>query len=718
MQSYRWQTTFGVSALAIACLVTALCSYGVAMDYPGSVPGKAESTASDGLLGLGNNVLCMSWRVTEGSLRPVALVNKIAQRTIALEKSECFELRFAKTPLPGVRVVRASEMRVQGAAQVEPLATDSKSLRRADQEAGKAIVVRLVSADGQLKATWRAELRNGSNYIRQRISCESTARDLEMAEAVVWDLALPGAEVCGVVDGSPVVAGTLFFAAEHPMSKSKLVDEGQNGQSGHFACSYQVNALLSPGQPREFRSIVGVTPAGQLRRGFVYYLERERAQPYRQYLHPNNGYEIGSVYWRNKYFGKPGEAEAFRRTEQQTWLTAIDTFGRELVSKRKVVLDGFAHDYMWDDETLPWQFHEGYPEGFGPVQKATAKYGAQVGVWLSPFGGYPCKPARVKAGREQQGFETTRNGLTLACPHYFARFYAACQGLVDQYGVNYFKFDGFGAGNNQPGAREYVADVEALLDVIVRLRRSKPDVFINPSTGSWPSPFWLLYADSIWRQGHDTSIDGKGSVRQKWVTYRDGQILSGALARGPLFPVSSLMIHGVFINHSPLAYKGNYYDPKNLPPNYDEKEIVSEIRSYFATGVNLQELYIATDLMTPRTWDVLAESARWARAHTDVMADTHHFGGDPLKGEVYGWAAWSSRKAILTLRNPSDREADISLDVTKAFELPAGSPLKYRLKSPWADEANRPAIEVQAGQTRRLKLEPFQVLVFDAAPVE
>jgi hypothetical protein len=462
---------------------------------------------------------------------------------------------------------------------------------------------------------------------------------------------------------------------------------------------------------------VGVTPEGQLRRGFLYYLERERAQPYRPFLQYNNGYEIGCEYWVRKLFGKPGAAESFRRNEQQEWLTAIDTFGRELVARRKVVLDNFAHDFMWDDENLVWQFHEGYPDGFAPVERAAAKYGSHVGVWLSPFGGYPGKKIRVESGRKQ-GFQTTRNGLTLECPHYFARFYAACQGLVDRYGVNYFKFDGFAAGNNQPGALEYAGDVEALLDLMVRLRRSKPDVFINASTGSWPSPFWLLYADSIWRQGADTNNEGQGSARQKWITYRDGQVLSGTLARGPLFPLSSLMIHGVFINHSPFTYKGSYYDPKNPRPTYEDREITAEIRSYFATGVNLQELYIAHDLMTRHTWDVLAEAARGARANADVLVDTHHVGGDPQSGEVYGCASWSPRKAVLMLRNPSDRPAQFSLDVGQALELPTGAAVKYRLKSPWSDDAARPAIDVQCGQPRAIGLEAFQVLVFDATPFE
>ncbi len=256
----------------------------------------------------------------------------------------------------------------------------------------------------------------------------------------------PGAEVRGVVDGSPVVAGNWFFAAEHPLSKSSVVAKAGQADLPRFTCSYAVGEGLRPGSPRQFRSLVGVTPAGQLRRGFLYYLERERAQPYRPFLHYNNGSEIGCEYWSRKLFGKPGEAVAFRRRQQQIWLDAIDAFGRELVTRRQVVMDSFAHDFEWDDENLVWQFHEGYPDGFRPAQQTAAKYGGHVGVWLSPFGGYPGQGARLESGR-RQGFETDRLGLTLAGPRYFARFHAACQGMVDQYGVNYFKFDGFGAGN-------------------------------------------------------------------------------------------------------------------------------------------------------------------------------------------------------------------------------------------------------------------------------
>lgn len=699
--------------LAVILGMLGSAAVAVALDFPGPAPGKAVARLDDGLLRVENGVLSAQWRVTGDALRPAALVDKLSGKSLGLEKAECFRLTLANTPAAGNRTLRASEMKLLGWPEIQAVAADAKSLRLAERQPGQALSAKLASTDGQIEVAWTAVLRDGSNYVRQTVVCRAKKSELELVEVVVWDLAAPGAEVCGVVDGSPVVAGGWFFAAEHPMAKSRLAEESASAECPRFTCSYQVSGALRPGRPRQFRSVVGLAPEGQRRRAFLYYLERERAQPYRPFFHYNNGSEIGCVYWARKLHGKPGEAEAFRRDQQRVWLEAIDAFGRELVEKRGAVVDSFAHDFEWDDENLVWQFHEGYPDGFGPAQRTAAKYGSHVGVWLSPFGGYPCKKYRLESGRKQE-FETYKLGLTLAGPRYFARFMGACQGLVDLYGVNYFKFDGFGASNNQPGAMEYASDVDGLLEVLVRLRARKPDVFINPSTGSWPSPFWLLYADAIWRQGSDTNLQGVGSARQKWTTYRDGMILSGTLARGPLYPVNSLMIHGIFVNHLPLS--GNPYDPKNPRPTYDAREITDEIRSFFATGTNLQEMYISPDLMTERTWDVLAEAARWARTNAGVLVDTHHIGGDPLQGEAYGWASWTPGKAILSMRNPAAQPATLAIDVAQAFELPAGAATKYTLKSPWKEEAGRGAIRLTAGQQHKFQLQPFETLVFEAVP--
>jgi hypothetical protein len=98
------------------------------------------------------------------------------------------------------------------------------------------------------------------------------------------------------------------------------------------------------------------------------------------------------------------------------------------------------------------------------------------------------------------------------------------------------------------------------------------------------------------------------------------------------------------------------------------------------------------------------------------LVDTHWIGGDPRWLSVYGWASWSPQKGILTLRNPSDQAQDFALDIGAAFELPADAPQHYSARSPWADEASQPTIDLFAGKPHTFHLAPFQVVTLEALP--
>ncbi|MDO5567534.1 MAG: hypothetical protein Q4G59_12810, partial [Planctomycetia bacterium] len=90
------------------------------------------------------------------------------------------------------------------------------------------------------------------------------------------------------------------------------------------------------------------------------------------------------------------------------------------------------------------------------------------------------------------------------------------------------------------GPTTYRSDFEALWRLLAELRKESPNIFINTSTGSWPSPFWLMRTDAIWRGGSDTGLAGaKGSPRQQWMTYRDMEVHNRLLVKGPLYPISS-----------------------------------------------------------------------------------------------------------------------------------------------------------------------------------
>jgi hypothetical protein len=200
-----------------------------------------------------------------------------------------------------------------------------------------------------------------------------------------------------------------------------------------------------------------------------------------------------------------------------------------------------------------------------------------------------------------------------------------------------------------------------------------------------------------------------GSFRQRWITYRDSETYHNIVQKGPLYPISSLMLHGIIY--------GQAADELAKDPGDDFRD---EVRSYFGTGTQLQEMYITHSLLTKQNWDDLAEAAKWARANEDELVDTHWVGGDPLKLEVYGWAAWCPRKGSLVLRNPSDKEQSFTVDLADALELPAG--YRFEARSPWKAEVighrhRRAEVELmETGRPMTVTLAPFEVLTLDLMP--
>jgi len=525
-------------------------------------------------------------------------------------------------------------------------------------------------------------LRDGSEYVRQELTLQAKEKDVNITSVRLVDLQVSGAHVSGAVKGSPIIVGNLFFGFEHPLSESRATE-------ARAVAAISRELPLRAGQSVTYSYVVGVTVPGQLRRAFLRYIERERAHPYRTFLHYNSWYDLG-------YFNKYDEAGA---------VNVVNAFGTELTQKRGTKLDSFLFDDGWDDDRTLWSFHSGFPHGFTAVAEAAAKYHTAPGVWLSPWGGYGEPHRQRVALGKQQGFETNEQGFMLSGPKYYARFRDTCLEMIRKYGVNQFKIDGTGNADQAFPGSAFDSDFAAAIHLIGELRAEKANLFINLTTGTYPSPFWLRYADSIWRGGDDHSFAGVGTFRQRWITYRDADTYSGIVQSGPLYPLNSLMLHGMI-----YAKQAKHLD---TDPGGD---FADEVHDYFGTGTQLQEMYITPALLSVENWDTLAEAAKWSRENADVLVDSHWVGGDPAMLEVYGWASWSPRKGILTLRNPSDKPQQFSVDVQKIFELPAGAPQVYRAQSPWKRDAGQPLIDLQAGKAYIFHLQPFQVMNLDVLP--
>ncbi|SQA97817.1 Uncharacterised protein [Cedecea neteri] len=223
----------------------------------------------------------------------------------------------------------------------------------------------------------------------------------------------------------------------------------------------------------------------------------------------------------------------------------MDEYASELISKRGVKLDGFLLDDGWDDLTGKWLFGPAFKHGFGAIKEKADSLHTSVGLWLSPWGGYN-KPRDVRVSHaKENGFETVDGKFALSGPNYFRNFDRQIIGLIKNEHITSFKLDGMGNANSYIKGSPYASDFDASIELIKNMRAANKDLFINLTTGTNASPSWLFYADSIWRQGDDINVYGKGSPVQQWITYRDAETYRSIVRKGPLFPINSLMYHGI-----------------------------------------------------------------------------------------------------------------------------------------------------------------------------
>ena len=637
-----------------------------------ALPARAVLTPDD--ISLGNDAITAVWSIASGAFRPVRLSDGV-NRTALPVPAHAFTLTLADKS-----AIAARDMRITAPPRMEVLVANPRASRMAERISGRSVTLTLQDVSGRIEAVWRGILRDGSHYVRQELTLRALGDAIPLREITLLDFNAANAMDTGTVRGTPIVAANAFFGFEHPLAAT-----GVDGD--RVRCLMTRTLPLRPGTALTVSSVTGVARAGQMRRDFLAYVERERAHPYRTFLHYNSWYDLG-------YFNKYDEAEA---------LAAIAAFGMELHEKRGVTLDSFLFDDGWDDPKTLWRFHAGFPNGFANVGEATHRYGAAPGVWMSPWGGYGDPREQRLAYGKAQGFETNESGFALSGPVYYKRFRDTCVDMIRRYGVNQFKFDGTGNSSSTFPGSPFDSDFDAAIHLIDELRAEKPDLYVNLTTGTYPSPFWLRYADSIWRGGEDHQFAGIGSSRQRWITYRDADTYEHVVRASALYPLNSLMLHG-------MIYARSAHNLMTDPGN----DFSSEVRSYFGTGTQLQEMYITPGLLSRNDWDMIAEAARWSRANADTLVDTHWVGGDPLRLEPYGWASWSPRKGLLTLRNPSNVPQRIAIDIERAFELPAGAPQRYYATSPWAVDRGGPPIQFRAGEEREIRLAPFQVLTLEA----
>jgi hypothetical protein len=434
-------------------------------------------------------------------------------------------------------------------------------------------------------------------------------------------------------------SGGGFFGLEYPASENSLRSHPDG--TLELSCGQEIGERIADSWVESDWVVEALTPDRFVKLWFWRYLDRIRASPLRPYVLYNSWYDL-----RTPRYGKGPE----RSLNEVNLLEAAGVFQKKLFEERGVPLDAFVLDDGWDVYAGDWILSpDQFPRGLAPISKAIEPMGAHLGIWFGPIGGYFQRDVRVNWMKEH-GYETVGGQLCVAGERYRSLLEKRVTDFIHKDGVGYFKWDGIQFSCSEPGhghlpgvySRRAVMEAVAGLSHAARAERN--DIFLNITSGTWLSPWWVKNADAIWMQGQDYGFADVPSIsrRDQSTTYRDSVLYDDLKVHDFWFPVSSLMTHGVIKAHiSPFA------DPKEPLDKFTDEVVL-----YAARGIAMWELYISPDLLTSEEWDVEARVIRWLKQNFEILKSVEMIGGDPRRHEPYGYAHYLGRRAIIALRNP------------------------------------------------------------------
>ncbi len=511
----------------------------------------------------------------------------------------------------------------------------------------------------ELDIIWQAVLRDGSHYIRTEMNI-TTLKDIEMKGILAMNYRFNNKfsnkipEVTGNTRGAIILNDKIFAGLETPMGIN-TVGSAPTVTTSTLNGLWSRQTTLRAGKTWNVSAVVGLIAKGQARRSFLAYSERERAVPWRATPVYISWYELNIDRNNSKDYSENMTIKQCKNV--------IDHWNKDFFRKYKKPIKAFVFDDGWDVYGL-WTFNKNFPNGFKEADKSARKMGSGIGAWLGPVGGYG------ESGVFRRDYWKDKGGMQLSNPEYYKTFLDACSNMIKSYDFRFFKFDGISAQASAKGPDEGAIgdeNAEAIINIEREVRKIKPDIFLNTTVGTWASPFWFQFTDAIWRQEADyMEIGDQGTDRERWITYRDHLIYKNYVKESPICPINTLMTHGFILSKWGAVSK-----------DMDYEGIVREMRCAFACGSGMVELYSDYELMNSinkgALWKDLAECIDWQESNADVLPDIHWVGGNPWDGKkanIYGWAAWNAKKAVLTLRNPASYEQEIKLTLREALDIP------------------------------------------------
>lgn len=467
--------------------------------------------------------------------------------------------------------------------------------------------------------------------------------------------------------GQPVAftmpSGSFFTGLEYPTATNELKTGNKTRITAYQYFGKQIGKALVTSET----FVMALFPDKAIKHHFMEYVEQIAVTPARPYTLYNSWYDLRAANYPRPV---PGE---YVMNEENVF-RIIDLIKENMMDKHDIRLDAFVLDDGWDVYESDWQLREKqFPNGMKPIADKLKETDTDLGIWFGPTGGYSARMGRINWMKEN-GYEAVNNEyrynaayLCLAGKNYSDLFRKRTVDFVEDDDVRYFKWDGIQFSCSSPdhghpvGVYSRRAVMESVAEKCEAVRKNHPDVYLNITSGTWLSPWWTKYASQIWMDGGDYGWADLPSYsrRDAAITYRDFVLYDDFKQKELWFPISHLMTHGIIKGN--LQMLGGNEEPLD--------KFTDNAMLYVARGVSMYELYISPTILNNEEWEAISQSLKWAREHFETLSTTHMIGGNPTKGEPYGYIHFNGDEGIVALRNPYVDENSISVSLSRNFGL-------------------------------------------------
>lgn len=549
--------------------------------------------------------------------------------------------------------------------------------------------------------------------------------------------------------GQPIYIQGMFFGSEFPLTDTEIVDETGyiRYYSGKSFERLGLDNQLAKTDDGSAKYVTWQTVAGAARSTENEVIQADFFEYISSIATPS---EFRIQY--NSWF------DNMMRIDDNNILESFIEIDRELNKVEVRPIESYVVDDGWNNyndtsvvdpirsgtslnKTGFWEFNTKFPDGLTPSSELVNKFGSDFGVWIGPRGGYNFFDSLADILTKSGKGSKAGGSIDVADREYVKNFGEMAVNWQKEYGVNYWKWDGFvdnaqynhfPAADGVPGYDNrhmtggykhmyHVTDMwEAWIDMFELVRENGQDInklWISLTCYVNPSPWYLQWANSVWLQCTADQADAgsSNSKMDRQITYRDAAYYDFIKNHEFQFPLANIY------NHDPVY--GKEGTGMDLTTATDE-QFKNYLYMLSTRGTAFWELYYSDSIMTEGKYEVTGEFLQWAEESYHMLKNSKMFGGNPNTGTTlsgngqgenyaYGFSGFDGTDGIISLRNPATtpKEITFTFDRTMGVAESAGK-LKYHLEHSYnLTEGTDTTGTLEYGKTYKITLQPDEVRI-------